>query len=492
MVVLYNDHATNVASVIRDLQNVRYGVLACQVNPEWYNLPTLTPSSTSFRSDHTLSLQEVFFMANEKLIRRSILMAMFLFSVSLSSETSPDLVLHCAMLWDGQSNAIQADVTIVIADQRIKAVNSGKPAPGGPPVLNAAGTCMPGLIDVHTHVFLQQDAISPDYDEQLLKQSVAFRTIRAVRSAALALEHGFTTIRDLETEGAGYADVDLKKAINAGIVPGPSMQVAGRALDVTGAYPLEGYAPEVQPQMPHGVQVVDGTDDSRKAVREQISYGVDWIKMYADRDVRIEGETLHGIPTFTVEEARAIVDEAHRERHRVACHARSMEGVQVALFAGVDSIEHGVYMTDEQIAEIKQRGIYYVPTLWDIGYSANRRGSAELAKEFQIGQETLVRAMRAGVKIAFGTDIGGFDWRITPAKQMETFVAVGMTPQQAIRTSIRTGAELMGISEDTGLLQQGQYADIIAVSGDPLKDVTALQRVNLTIKHGTVYRHASD
>jgi imidazolonepropionase-like amidohydrolase len=351
---------------------------------------------------------------------------------------------------------------------------------------------MPGLIDVHTHTFLQQDAISPDYDEQLLKESVAFRTIRAVRSAALALEHGFTTIRDLETEGAGYADVDLRNAINAGIIPGPSMQVAGRALDVTGAYPLEGYAPEVEPLLPHGVEVVDGVDALRKAVREQISYGVDWIKMYADRSVQIEGETLHGIPTFTVDEARAIVDEAHREKHRVACHAVSVEGVETALLAGVDTIEHGVSMTDEQLAEIKQRGIYYVPTLWDIKYSAERRHSPRLDKEFEIGQQTVMRAMRAGVKIAFGTDIGGFDWQITPAKQMETFVGLGMTAQQAIQTSIRTGAELMGISGDTGLLEPGQFADIIAVSGDPLKDVTVVEKVSLTIKHGTVYKHASD
>jgi imidazolonepropionase-like amidohydrolase len=420
------------------------------------------------------------------------LMALFSLSVSLSSQTLPETVLHCANLWDGHSNAIQSDVTIIIAGERIKAVQSGKPAPDMPSVLNVNGTCMPGLIDVHTHVFLQQDAISPDYDGQLLKQSVAFRTIRAVRSAALALEHGFTTVRDLETEGAGYADVDLKNAINLGIVPGPTMQVAGRALDVTGAYPLEGYAPELEPVLPHGVEVVDGAQDSRKAVREQISYGVDWIKMYADRGVWMEGDTLHGIPTFTVEEASAIVDEAHRERHRVACHARSVEGVQSALLAGVDTIEHGVYMTDEQLTQIQQRGIYYVPTLWDVEYSAERRHSPDLSKQFQIGRQTLIRAMRAGVKIAFGTDIGGFDWQITPAKQMATFVAAGMTPQQAIETSTRTGAELMGISADTGLLQPGQFADIIAVSGDPLKDVTAVERVTLTIRHGAVYKHAND
>jgi imidazolonepropionase-like amidohydrolase len=421
-----------------------------------------------------------------------ILMVLVSCWTSLSYGASSEIALHCASLWDGHSATIRSDVTVIIAGERIKAVNPGKPAAGASSVVNVEGTCMPGLIDVHTHTFLQQDAISPDYDEQLLKESIAFRTIRAVRSAALALGDGFTSIRDLETEGAGYADVDLRNAINAGIIPGPSMQVAGRALDVTGAYPLEGYAPEVEPLLPHGVEVVDGADALRKAVREQISYGVDWIKMYADRNVQIEGETLHGIPTFTVDEARAIVDEAHREKHRVACHAVSIEGVETALQAGVDTIEHGFSMTDEQLAQIKLRGIYYVPTLWDIKYSAERRHSPKLDKEFEIGQQTVMRAMRAGVKIAFGTDIGGFDWQITPAKQMETFVGLGMTAQQAIQTSIRTGAELMGIIGDTGLLEPGQFADIIAVSGDPLKDVTAVERVSLTIKHGTVYKHASD
>jgi imidazolonepropionase-like amidohydrolase len=351
---------------------------------------------------------------------------------------------------------------------------------------------MPGLIDVHTHVFLQQDEISPTYDDQLLKQSVAFRTIRAVHSAALSLQHGFTSIRDLETEGAGYADVDLRNAITDGVVRGPTMQVAGRALDVTGAYPLEGYAPELEPILPHGVEVVDGVEASRKAVREQISYGVDWIKMYADRAAYIENDIVHGIPTFTVEEAKAIVDEAHRERHRVACHARSVEGVQLALQAGVDTIEHGVSITNEQMAEMKQRGIYYVPTLWDLQYTAERRHSGEVEKQYQIGKDTLIRAMHAELKIAFGTDIGGFDWRITPARQMETFVSLGMTPQQAILTSTRTGAELMGISGDIGLLQSGQFADIIVVSGDPLKDVTALERVQLTVRHGTVYQFGSN
>jgi imidazolonepropionase-like amidohydrolase len=246
-------------------------------------------------------------------------------------------------------------------------------------------------------------------------------------------------------------------------------------LDVTGAYPLEGYAPEIQPLLPHGVEVVDGAEAARKAVREQISYGVDWIKMYADRSPYVDGDSVRGIPTFTVDEARAIVDEAHREKHRVACHARS--------------IEHGVSLTDEQIAEMKQRGVYYVPTVWDLQATAERHHSPEFDKQFQIAKKTLARAMQAGLKIAFGTDVGGFDWQITPAKQMETFVSVGMTPEQAILTSIRTGAELMEIDNDSGDLQAGKFADIIVVAGDPLKDVTALQHVQVTVKHGNVYKY---
>ncbi|HUO17308.1 MAG TPA: amidohydrolase family protein [Verrucomicrobiae bacterium] len=418
-----------------------------------------------------------------------ILIAALASAVALSSaQSSPEFALRCDNMWDGRSSATQAATIIVVSGERIKSILPPDKAPAGSTPVNAHGTCMPGMIDVHTHVFLQQDAISPTYDDQLLKQSVAFRTIRAVRSASLALEHGFTTIRDLETEGAGYADVDLRDAIADGIVPGPTMQVAGRALDVTGAYPLEGYAPEIQPLLPHGVEVVDGVEAARKAVREQISYGIDWIKMYADRGARLDGDTVHGIPTFTVEEAKAIVDEAHRERHRVACHARSTEGVELALLAGVDTIEHGEYITDQQLSEMKQRGIYYVPTLWDLKYTAGRRHNPQIEREFQIAQQTLVRAMNSGVKIAFGTDIGGFDWKITPAKQMEVFVAAGMTPEQALLTSIQTGAELMGISGDAGSLTSGQFADIIVVSGDPLKNVISVEQVEMTIKHGRIYQ----
>ncbi len=180
---------------------------------------------------------------------------------------------------------------------------------------------------------LQGDITAADYDEQLLKQSPEYRTILATVNARRALEYGFTSIRDLETEGAGYADADVKKAINSGVIPGPRMQVATRALDVTGAYPLQGYAPAVM--VPHGVQLVDGADNARAAVREQISHGADWIKVYSDRSYRVrEDGVLDDIPTFTLEELRAIVDEAHRERHKVASHAMALHGVHNSVEAG--------------------------------------------------------------------------------------------------------------------------------------------------------------
>ncbi|MGZ5178756.1 MAG: amidohydrolase family protein, partial [Burkholderiales bacterium] len=214
-------------------------------------------------------------------------------------------------------------------------------------------TCLPGLIDTHTHVLLQGDITAADYDKQLLKYSPEYRTILGTQAARKALEYGFTTIRDLETEGAGYADVDVRNAINEGIIPGSRMKVATRAMDVTGAYPLLGYAPNVE--VPHGVQVVDGPDSARKAVREQISHGADWIKIYSDRSYYVRAGTSAGeqvlddVPTFTPEELHAIVDEAHRERRPVASHAMALNGVHNSVEAGVNSIEHGNYIADADL-----------------------------------------------------------------------------------------------------------------------------------------------
>jgi imidazolonepropionase-like amidohydrolase len=333
----------------------------------------------------------------------------------------------CGALFNSASGQLLQRQLIEIRDGKIAAVrdlrNIPDQLPGGTIDLQKE-TCLPGLIDTHTHVLLQGDITAEDYDKQLLKESVAYRAIQATQSAVRALDNGFTTIRDLETEGAGYADVDLRNAINRGIVPGPRMKVASRALDVTGSYPLLGYAPEVQ--VPHGVQIVDGPDEVRRAVREQLSYGADWIKVYVDRSyyVRPDG-VLDDIPTFTPEELRAAVDEAHRQRHKIAAHAMALQGVHNAVEAGVDSIEHGNYITDADLKTMAAKGIYYVPTIYVGEYVAEGRakaGAPVWLQMMKIHEDTFRRALKAGVKIAFGTDVGGFDWKINPAVEFPLMI----------------------------------------------------------------------
>jgi imidazolonepropionase-like amidohydrolase len=402
-------------------------------------------------------------------------------------------VLRCGTLIHPGTGQVQHNVMIVIEGERIREVAENWTSPAGTQIVDLSDhTCLPGLIDTHTHTLLQGDITAADYDEQLLKQSVAYRTILGTRSVRRALEYGFTTIRDLETEGAGYADVDLKKAINNGIIPGPRMRVATRAMDVTGAYPLQGYAPDVP--VPHGVQLVDGPDNARKAVREQISYGADWIKVYSDRSyfVRPDG-VLDDIPTFTMDELRAIVDETHRQRHKVASHAMALNGVHNSVEAGVDSIEHGNYIADADIKTMVQKGIYYVPTIYVGEYVADGRAAAGARvwlDMIKIHQETFRRALNAGVKIAFGTDVGGFDWGINPAVEFPYMVKYGMTPIQALRSATTTAAEMLGMQNDVGSIATGKYADVVAVKGDPLADITLLQKIDFVMKGGEIYESA--
>jgi imidazolonepropionase-like amidohydrolase len=394
--------------------------------------------------------------------------------------------LHCGTLIDGKSQSPQKNVVIEIQGDKIIAVGASARS-----VIDLAQeTCLPGLIDTHTHVLLQGDITADDYDKQLLKQSPEHRTILATVNARRALEYGFTTIRDLETEGAGYADVDVKKAIENGVIPGPRMQVATRALNVTGAYPLEGYAPNLP--VPHGVQVADGADEARKAVREQISYGADWVKVYADRNYRVrEDGVLDDIPTFTLDELRAIVDEAHRQRHKVASHAMALYGVHNSVEAGVDSIEHGNYIADEDMKTMVAHGTYYVPTIFVGAYVAQGRaaeGATVWPKMLKIHEDTFRRALRAGVKIAFGTDAGGFAWTENPAQEFSYMVKWGMTPAQAIRSATVSAAELLGMQDQVGTIEPGKFADIVAVPGNPLADVSALEKVDFVMKAGVIYK----
>jgi imidazolonepropionase-like amidohydrolase len=417
-------------------------------------------------------------------------LALHLFVGNLYAQVQPKRVLlKCGSLFDGKSDSVRKNVTLLVEGETIKEV--GTAAAGADVIDLSSRTCLPGLIDTHTHVLLQGDITAEDYDVQLLKQSPEYRTILGTVNARRALEYGFTTIRDLETEGAGYADVDIKKAINNGVIPGPRMVVVTRALDVTGAYPLQGYAPNVP--VPHGVQVVDGPVEARKAVREQLSYGADWIKVYSDRAYRYRDDgVVDDIPTFTMEELKAIVDEAHRQRHKVASHANALYGVHNSVEAGVDTIEHGDYIADEDLKTMATRGIFYVPTIFVGEYVAEGRakeGAPVWLKLVKVHEDTFHRALKANVKIAFGTDVGGFDWKINPAKEFGYMVKFGMTPAQAVKSATSVAAELLDMQATVGTIEVGKLADIVAVPGDPLADITVLEKVDFVMKGGAVVRN---
>src|SRR5947207_6294082 len=286
---------------------------------------------------------------------------LFLLAFAVPLFGQPVTYLQAARLIDGRGGAVVSPGTITA--QGNKNVAIGSKAPDGANVIDLGdATLLPGLIDAHVHILLQGDVTTEDYDKQLFTESMPYRALRASRAVKIGLEHGFTTMRDLETEGAMYTDVDVKRAINSGIIEGPRLFVSTRAMSVTGGYGPSGYSPEVT--YPMGVQIVDGVEAARKAVREQIGHGADWIKVYADRSYFIAKDgTLSSIPTFNAEEMKAIVDEAHRLRHKVASHAMARPGIENSLNAGVDSIEHGIAIPDDLLDVMLAKATYLCPTL---------------------------------------------------------------------------------------------------------------------------------
>ena len=398
------------------------------------------------------------------------------------------ILIKAGRLIDGRADQAQANVGILIDGDRIRAV--GPLAQVQAQAQNARVidlsqmTVLPGFIDTHTHLLLQGDPTSESYDAQLLYQSIPYRAILAARNARLSLEHGFTALRDVETEGAMYADADVKRAINRGEVPGPRLFVSTRAMAPTGMYPIVSSNWEIE--MPHGVQPVDGVDGARLAVRQQVANGADWIKYYSDRRYYFSPDSgLHSWVNFTDDEARAIVDETHRLGRRVAAHAIGSDGIAAALRAGVNTIEHGDGMTDSLLDVTK--GAYWVPTVTVAWYVAGPRGGV-WGPMTQHQKRAFQRGVQKGVKIALGTDVGGFPWtEINQAKEFEYYVQYGMTPMQAIKSGTTVAAELLGEQDELGAVAVGFYADLVAVAGDPLRDITELQRVRFVMKGGTVY-----
>ena len=404
-------------------------------------------------------------------------------------------VIKAGRLIDVRSGRVLNDQAILVEGERIKAVGEPgeilKAAPKDATIVDLSkATVLPGLIDCHTHVLLQGDITQADYDEQILKESTPYRAIRATAAARVALMNGFTAIRDLETEGAMYADVDVKRAIQRGVIPGPRMFVSTRAFSATGMYPLLGYSWELK--VPEGVQVVDGPDQIRKAVREQVKYGADWIKFYCDRKYYLENGKLRSKVNFTEEEMKAMVEEAHRLDRKVAAHAIGKDGIMAALKAGADTIEHGDGFDEESIDLMIQKGVYWCPTIYVAAYVAEGRAAAgnPIWKEMvKLEERAFALAVKKKAKIAYGTDAGGYAWTENQAKELSYMVRYGMSPMDAIRSATTVAAELLQSEADLGAVEAGKYADIIAVDGDPLGNIAELEQVKFVMKNGQVYKN---